>query len=196
MAKAEYRSALRSKKLITDALADLLQEKRADKITVTDVVERSGINRGTFYAHYRDVPDVIEHLLQGTFSRLRGAIGTPEPRRVEEVPELLLRQVQSLLEEDMDFYRKVMSSNVASFLREQLVAIMLDYILQRSGEFGLRPGGDFEYSIRFCAGGLSHLYRDWFDGKLNLTLEELTDKSIAMLQTVIRATLEQELLQT
>ena len=46
MAKAEYRSAIRSKRLINDALADLLQEKPLDKITVTDVVNRADINRG------------------------------------------------------------------------------------------------------------------------------------------------------
>ena len=47
-----------------DALADLLQEKPLDKITVTDVVRRAGINRGTFYAHYMDISDVIQHLYE------------------------------------------------------------------------------------------------------------------------------------
>ena len=36
MAKAEYRSAVRSGKMINEALADLLAEKPLDKITVTD----------------------------------------------------------------------------------------------------------------------------------------------------------------
>ena len=67
MAKAEYRSAVRSRKLIKAALADLLQEKPLDKITVTDVVNRAQINRGTFYAHYTDIPDVIHHLIQVLF---------------------------------------------------------------------------------------------------------------------------------
>jgi restriction endonuclease len=48
MAKAEYRSSLRSKKLISKALANLLTEKPLDQITVTDVVSRADINRGTF----------------------------------------------------------------------------------------------------------------------------------------------------
>ena len=41
MAKAEYRSSLRSKKLITDALVELLDEKTLDKITVTDIVKKA-----------------------------------------------------------------------------------------------------------------------------------------------------------
>ena len=35
MAKAEYRSAVRSRRMIQQAFADMLQVKSADKITVT-----------------------------------------------------------------------------------------------------------------------------------------------------------------
>ena len=52
MSKAEYRSAVRSRQLINAALADLLQEKALEKITVTDIVRRAGINRGTFYRQH------------------------------------------------------------------------------------------------------------------------------------------------
>ena len=55
MAKAEYKNAVRSRKMIQRALVALLQEKELDKITVTDIVTRADINRGTFYAHYTDI---------------------------------------------------------------------------------------------------------------------------------------------
>lgn len=55
MAKAEYKSAIRSRRMIQRALVELLQEKELDKITVTDIVTRADINRGTFYAHYADL---------------------------------------------------------------------------------------------------------------------------------------------
>ena len=74
MSKAEYRSAVRSRLLIRDALADLLTTKPLDKITITDVVKHAGINRGTFYAHYSDIPDVIHHQIQDTFLSVRAAL--------------------------------------------------------------------------------------------------------------------------
>ena len=48
--KAEYRNALRSKALIKDSFVTLMQAKPLEKITVTDVVNKAQINRGTFYA--------------------------------------------------------------------------------------------------------------------------------------------------
>ena len=184
MAKAEYRSAIRSRRLIKDALADLLQEKPLDKITVSDIVRTAGINRGTFYAHYADIPDVIHHLVDETFCSIRDAI-INQPRPMIEMPGVILRQVQLILEEDLDFYRKVMASNISSQLDEQLCRVMLEYLLEHENEFSTVSHDDYVFKMRFCAGALGSLYRDWFSGELGITLDELTQKSVDMLENII-----------
>ena len=122
MAKAEYRSALRSRKLIKEALADLLQAPPLDKITVTDVVKRAQINRGTFYAHYADIPDVIQHLIQHTFSNIQEVLSTP-PIAIAEIPHALLTRIQSILEDDLDFYQKILRSSASVLMTEQLASV-------------------------------------------------------------------------
>lgn len=184
MAKAEYRSAVRSRKLIISALADLLQEKPLEKITVTDVVNRAQINRGTFYAHYADIPDVINHLIQNAFDRIREAI-SQESHPIEELPHVLLSQVQKMLYEDQDFYLKIMNSGAASLMQNQLVEIVIDYMLQNQDAFFPSDRGKYELGIRFCAGGISNLYRDWFAGKLPISLEELTQAGEYLIRQVI-----------
>ncbi|MBR2950520.1 MAG: TetR family transcriptional regulator, partial [Lachnospiraceae bacterium] len=62
--KKENRSAIRSRRLIREALLELLQEKKFEKITVTDIVKRADINRSTFYAHYPDVMGLLEELME------------------------------------------------------------------------------------------------------------------------------------
>ena len=62
MKKAEYRNAVRSRRLICDALLELLDEKPLEKITVTDITKRADVNRGTFYLHYDSVNEVISEL--------------------------------------------------------------------------------------------------------------------------------------
>ena len=184
MAKAEYRSAIRSRKLINAALADLLQEKPLDKITVTDVVNRAEVNRGTFYAHYTDIPDVINHLIQKTFSNLREAL--PEPcQPLADVPRVFLFRIQKILEEDLDFYKKIMNSSASALMQEQLVSIVLDYLFQREAVFGFGDHEQYMLTMRFCAGGLTNLYRDWFAGKLSYSLDELTRRAENLLSSVI-----------
>lgn len=62
MEKAEYRNSIRSRRLICDALLELLEEKPLEKITVTDIAKRADLNRGTFYLHYDNVNDVVSEL--------------------------------------------------------------------------------------------------------------------------------------
>ena len=60
--KAEYKSAIRSRRLIKEAFTELMEEKEIDKITVTDIVKKADINRGTFYAHYANTRSLIEQI--------------------------------------------------------------------------------------------------------------------------------------
>lgn len=60
--KAEFRSAIRTRRMIWDASTQLLKEKGLSRITVTDIVTRADLNRATFYAHYPDVRDVTEEI--------------------------------------------------------------------------------------------------------------------------------------
>lgn len=185
MAKAEYRSAIRSRKLIITALADLLQEKPLEKITVTDVVNRAQINRGTFYAHYADIQDVVNHLIQQTFSSLKEAIDLPSSSAADISHAMLLR-VQELLEADMPFYQKIMRSGVTALMAEQLSNIVVDYLLENMEMLFAGDPGRYELAIRFCAGGLTNLYCDWFAGILPCTLSELTQAGEKLLLGVIR----------
>ncbi len=184
MAKAEYRSAIRSRKLINQALADLLQEKPLDKITVTDVVRRAELNRGTFYAHYTDIPDVINHVIEDTFSHLRETV-FESPCQLADIPHALLLSLQEVLEADLDFCSKVMTSSASSLLENQLVKLILDYLIQHEGKFSFGNHEQYILTIRFCAGGLSNLYRDWFAGNIPLTLDELTQQADILLNKII-----------
>lgn len=185
MAKAEYRSAIRSKKLINEALADLLTEKPLDKITVTDVVNKADINRGTFYAHYRDIPDVVDHLIHQTFSAIRDAVIT-QTGADATVEHILLHTIQKILEEDLPFYRKIIHSGASLIMQGQLVAVVTEFMLEHKEQFYTGSQEEYAIAIRFCAGGLSNLYRDWFDGKLPYTLEQLTQIGETLIARIIR----------
>ncbi len=54
------RRAIRTKRMIRTALAELIYEKGFNNISVTDLAQRADINRGTFYLHYVDKYDLLE----------------------------------------------------------------------------------------------------------------------------------------
>lgn len=54
---------------IQQAFLQLARENPADKITVTDIVTRAGINRNSFYYYFEDLPGMIEITVQELFER-------------------------------------------------------------------------------------------------------------------------------
>jgi AcrR family transcriptional regulator len=58
--KSTDRRIIRTKRLIRDALTELMEEKGFEGITVRDLTEKADINRGTFYLHYHDKYDLLE----------------------------------------------------------------------------------------------------------------------------------------
>lgn len=51
-------------KAIKETFITLLEERPLSDITVKDIVEKCGINRNSFYYHYRDLPALIEEIIK------------------------------------------------------------------------------------------------------------------------------------
>lgn len=184
MAKAEYKSSLRSKRLIYSALADLLLEKPLERITVTELVRRADINRGTFYAHFTDVPDVANHILDQYFEKISSAF-SEESLAIEQWPDVLVAQIQSIFEEDSELTLKLASSSASSYIEQKLCALMLDYLMRYEHTLPQLSHEDFLIRLRFCARGLTGLYHDWCAGTLSMPLPMLAETAKRLLRCII-----------
>lgn len=82
---------LRSTQALGGALVELLHERRFDDITVQDILDRAGVGRATFYAHYRNKDDVLHSSYEKLFIFLDGALdrGPSAGARVVPVTEFL-----------------------------------------------------------------------------------------------------------
>ena len=71
---------------IQQAFLQLARENPADKITVTDIVNKAGINRNSFYYYFEDLPGMIEITVQELFER---TILQNRPQSFQECVEAL-----------------------------------------------------------------------------------------------------------
>ena len=60
----------RSRALLREAVLGLLREHGFDAINVGTITERAGLNRSTFYLHYRDKDDLLTHIMRDMISEL------------------------------------------------------------------------------------------------------------------------------
>jgi len=97
----------RTRDTLGDALVELMQEKTFDDITVQDVLDRAGVGRSTFYAHYRDKQDLFLSDVED-FMELMSSLLTRHNvslKRVAPVAEFFAHISQA-----KDFYAALVSS--------------------------------------------------------------------------------------
>lgn len=183
--KREYRSAVRSRKLIRQAFMDLLKEKPFEKITVTDIVKRAEINRSTFYAHYPDVLGLLEEIQNEIITYTEKMMDDIDFRNFMKNPEPLLKEVVNLAMENVELYRLLSTSNMAA---KQLLTIK-NVLIERTlntVEFPELELGAFEkeFAVRFFMGGAADLYMQWLNGEVDCSIEELTSELAKMIVRV------------
>lgn len=175
--KAEYKSAIRSRRLIQQAFVDLLQEKNLEKITVTDIITRADINRGTFYAHYQDTRAVIEQIEKEIVEKMMGFLSGFQYENFFNSPMPLLLNISCYLEKDLEFYRTLVNSSISEQLLDKLRRYLIAY-LESNSNFPehIKRSLEFMARINFFTSGIIDLYQIWFRREMNCSLDELSQE--------------------
>lgn len=71
MSEKMDRRKARTKKMLHQAVMELIGEQGLEQITVSTIIRKADINRSTFYLHYEDAPDIIEQVKQEMWEGLR-----------------------------------------------------------------------------------------------------------------------------
>jgi len=175
--KKEYRSAIRSRKLIRQAFYEILKEKNFEKITVTDIVKKADVNRSTFYAHYPDVMGVVEEIQEEILDYTQKFMEEIDFHDFYTNPKPYLQNIVKLVAENNELYRLLMTSAMAAKQLEQIKYILVERTIAtvKAPEL-FKDKFELEFSVRFFMGGVVEVYTQWLYGVIDCSLEELTDQ--------------------
>ncbi len=175
--KAEYRSAVRSRKLIRQAFVELTKLKDIDNITIKDIVTRADINRGTFYAHYSSVGAVSEQIENEIIAALFTFLDEFKDKdtRLIENPLPFVTNIARFIENDQEFYRLLINSQRATPFFNKFKALFIDKIMSDEKKMStIKNKSQFLVCVNLYASGFAGLYQDWFNQKIKMSLNDLT----------------------
>ena len=175
--KKEYRSSIRSERLIRNAFIELLQAKTMDRITVTNVADKAGLNRGTFYAHYTDIDMLIQSIEDEIVQNLCDLLSDVEYSNLLADPLPMFLKISEYLEQNQELIKALMSSRTTNPFINQLPDLIAKQLASsESIDEAVGNTVSFEERCRFYAGGAGSLYMAWFQGTISGSLEEVAYK--------------------
>lgn len=68
------RRTLYTRMVVKESLLKLLSEKDYGNITVADICREAELNRGTFYLHYNNIPQVVEELFDDALKNMHSVL--------------------------------------------------------------------------------------------------------------------------
>jgi AcrR family transcriptional regulator len=105
------RRVLRTRDTLGDALVQLIHEKAFDDITVQEVLDRAGVGRSTFYAHYSDKDDLFLSDVEDFFELFASLLTRRQasPTRLAPVGEFFAH-----ISEAREFYARLVAAGKAN----------------------------------------------------------------------------------
>jgi AcrR family transcriptional regulator len=175
------RRQTRTKQLLYRALISLLAEKGSESITVTDIAMRADINRGTFYLHYKDVPDMLEQIKDEIFGKLQSLILEFDPTEVaqfafEDEPYPKLVRLFEEVERNADFYKVIFGPHGDISYAQRLRTFLYSHIFNKVSYS--QPQEDAmliprDYLIAYISSANIGIIMHWIESGFNKTPYEM-----------------------
>lgn len=182
---------IKTRRLIKNALIELMAEKEVSSITITELSEKALINRKTFYRHYSAVADVVTEIENEILSEFAEALRNANKSCLDVGS--LLSDISELLVRRREYFAKMTKLNPDLFGKGRIKAM-----LRRAFEVALRSSGAItdretlaEVS-QFAVSGVLALYSEWFDNGCHGNLDHVTDVAKKMLTSGLKAYISED----
>ena len=147
-----------TKRALEASLKHLLLQKPLNKITINDIAEDCGINRMTFYYHFKDIYDLVE------WSCLEDAKRALDEKKTYDTWQQGLLQIFAAVQENKPFilnvYRCVHREQVEKYLQPLVDQLLLDVIEEESSGMMIREE-DKQFIIDFYKYGFVGMVLEW-----------------------------------
>ena len=174
--------AINIKKLLSDALMELCNEKSLAKITVQDVIQKAGASRQTFYNHFKDKNDLI------TWTYSHNVIGDFRSADMDHGFYEFICDQHKYCVKYKKFYTQACSiegqNSLREFIYEQNYQNYKNLIIERYGEDVLTD--ELIWALRFNAMGAISMHFRWVENGMSLAPEIKAKYVLSCIPEILR----------
>lgn len=153
----------------------LLVQKEINNISVQEICKRASINRTTFYAHFDDVEDLMQKILDEKEQEIRSIFKDSKDGAYKSINEQSLQMLLEYIQKNSIFYKK--------YLNDYKSTKMIDYSISASWTQFIepilnsnkkKPDVTVKYQFEYFKSGLIGVTRSWLNADCKESPEELT----------------------
>ena len=170
-------SSEKTKKLIRSTFAQLIKEKDGlDNVTVSELVRRADINRGTFYNHYDSIYDIAEEFESEIIQTL---VEDNKPLNTLDDIWAYFDKIIAYLKKNEKTYRLFLSSDAPRTFLVKLNNLVYDKLYTCL----ISVNTELKFNVSFFTDGIVYQVLKYFNGT-DLSLDDISDYSKLMFKNI------------
>lgn len=175
-----------TKKALATSLKKLLSKKEFSKITITNITKDCGVNRQTFYYHFKDVYDLLEWIY------MNEVIQSMEGNDTYDTWQQGFLSIFEYVLENKEFvkntYYSISRDFFLRFIYKQTTVLLMNIIDEKSKGMKVRRE-DKQFMADFYKYGFVGIMQDWIESGM----KEKPDNIIKKLNSIIEGNFENAL---
>lgn len=176
-----------TKRALEQSLKNLLLQKPLSKITISDIADDCGINRMTFYYHFKDIYDLIE------WSCEEDARKALEGKKTYDTWQQGLLQIFEAVQENKVFilnvYRSISREQVENYLYKLTYQLLIGVVHEQAEGMSVREE-DQDFIATVYKYAFVGLMLDWIKNDMKADPAVIVDRLAAVIHGNVAAALE------
>ena len=154
---------MKTKKALAESLKNLLLQKPLNKITISDIADDCGINRMTFYYHFKDIYDLVE------WTCAEEAAQAMEGKKTYDTWQEGFLNIFSAVQANkpliMNVYRCVSRERIEQYLNPLICSLILGVVEEKSAEIPVSEA-DKRFIANFYEYAFIGVMLEWIDNNM------------------------------
>lgn len=186
MAKSDARARY-TEEMIRKEFLRLLQEKPLSKITVSEICKGAGINRATFYKHYLDVYDLLDHIEQDLIQEFHERFSRKRLGTLHNMKEGIAETLR-ILKSDSETYFALFGKNGDPSFHARIIKSFLPYFTpELAGESNTEAQENMrKMYYSYISAGSTGVISCWIAGNMEMPEEEVAEIITSLANTSAR----------
>lgn len=164
-----------SEQKIKDTVMSLLNSKSLNQLSVQDICKVSGINRSTFYAHYQDIPELLNKLESDIHKKI-----IEKYNNLDDVSESMLDgsfylPFLTTIYEHRNFYKACLQTRNSFPITTGYEDLMEHVVKPICKGVGITDDSEMLYYLVFYQAGFTFVLKRWVDDDCKESPEKIAD---------------------
>lgn len=156
----------RVKSSITDAVFDLMQQKKLSDITVSEIISRAGVARASFYRNYKSKEEVITVFIGDVLDRFRNG---RDFSSIDCMTRAHVKKTFIYFKKYERYFLDLYNANLISLAIEELN----NFQAAISGDMPMDSAE--KYGVYFYIGAMYNVAFEWVKDGALVSVDDLTD---------------------